>query len=169
MAPPFERQRFDAVVMALVIFFVPDPAQGVAEMVRVVRPGGLVAPYAWDLLEGGFPFDPIWQEIRAAGSTPLLPPNPRTGGLGALGDLWRGAGLERVETRQIVVEHTFASFEHYWATSTITGGVRPPLAAMAVEERERPKARVRARLPTDAMGRLTARARANAIKALVPS
>jgi hypothetical protein len=68
-----------------------------------------------------------------------------------------------------VVERTFASFEDYWATSTSTGGVRPPLAAMAVEERECLKARVRARLPTDAMGRLTARARANAIKALVPS
>ena len=100
MALPFERARFDAVVMALVIFFVPDPAQGVAEMVRVARPGGLVAAYAWDLLEGGFPFDPIWQETRAAGITPLLPPNAMSGGLRALGGLWRGAGpvaLAKVE------------------------------------------------------------------------
>ena len=58
MALPFERQRFDAAVMALVIFFVPDPAKGVAEMARVVRPGGLVAAYAWDVLGGGFSFDP---------------------------------------------------------------------------------------------------------------
>jgi SAM-dependent methyltransferase len=169
MALPFERARFDAVVMALVIFFVPDPAQGVAEMVRVARPGGLVAAYAWDLLEGGFPFDPIWQETRAAGITPLLPPNAMSGGLRALGGLWRGARLERVEARQIVVERTFASFEEYWATSTITGGVRPPLDAMAVEDRERLKTRVRARLPADAMGRVSARARANTIKAFVPS
>jgi ubiquinone/menaquinone biosynthesis C-methylase UbiE len=35
--------------MALVIFFVPDPAEGVAEMARVVRPGGIVAAYAWDM------------------------------------------------------------------------------------------------------------------------
>jgi ubiquinone/menaquinone biosynthesis C-methylase UbiE len=35
MALPFPEDRFDAAVMALVIFFVPDPAKGVAEMVRV--------------------------------------------------------------------------------------------------------------------------------------
>src|SRR5262249_8952406 len=56
---PFSEHLFDAAVMALVIFFVPDPAQGVAEMVRVVRPGGTVATYAWDLLGGGFPLEPI--------------------------------------------------------------------------------------------------------------
>ena len=34
MALPFETDRFDAAVMALVLFFVPDPAKGVAEMAR---------------------------------------------------------------------------------------------------------------------------------------
>ena len=60
--------------------------------------------------------------------------------------LWRGAGLEAVETREIVVERTFSTFEEYWATSTITGGVRPPLEAMPPEEREKLKKRVRARV-----------------------
>jgi len=36
MALPFSENAFDAATMALVIFFVPDPAKGVAEMVRVV-------------------------------------------------------------------------------------------------------------------------------------
>jgi SAM-dependent methyltransferase len=43
MALPFPARRFDVAIMALVIFFVPDPAKGVAEMVRVVAPGGKVA------------------------------------------------------------------------------------------------------------------------------
>ena len=51
------RDRFDAAVMALVIFFVPDPAKGVAEMVRVVCPGGTVTAYAWDMFGGGFPWN----------------------------------------------------------------------------------------------------------------
>ena len=42
MALPFPSDTFDVAVMALVIFFVPDPAKGVAEMARVVCPGGTV-------------------------------------------------------------------------------------------------------------------------------
>src|SRR5215213_5001336 len=40
MALPFADGTFDAAVMALVVFFIPDPAKGVAEMARVVRPRG---------------------------------------------------------------------------------------------------------------------------------
>jgi len=40
MALPWADGRFDAAVMALVIFFVPEPARGIAEMVRVIRPHG---------------------------------------------------------------------------------------------------------------------------------
>jgi SAM-dependent methyltransferase len=169
MELPFEPQRFDAAAMALVIFFVPDPAKGIAEMARVVRSGGLVAAYAWDVLGGGFPFDPIWVETRAAGVAPLLPPNPSAGGLETLRRLWTSAGLEAIEAPEIVVERAFSTFEDYWATSTITGGVRPPLEAMSVEERDKLKARVRARLPTDSKGRVTWSARANAVKGRVPT
>jgi ubiquinone/menaquinone biosynthesis C-methylase UbiE len=48
VALPFADNSFDAAVMALVIFFVPEPAKDVTEMVRVVCPGGLVAAYIWD-------------------------------------------------------------------------------------------------------------------------
>ena len=75
MALPFDANRFDAAVMALVIFFVPDPVKGVAEMARVVCPGGTVAAYAWDIENGGFPFQPIQSELRALGFTQPLPPS----------------------------------------------------------------------------------------------
>src|ERR1044071_2918110 len=39
MALPFGEDEFDVAVMPLVIFFVPEPAKGVAEMARVVGPG----------------------------------------------------------------------------------------------------------------------------------
>jgi ubiquinone/menaquinone biosynthesis C-methylase UbiE len=58
MALPFPNNALDLAVMPLVIFFVPQPAQGVAEMVRVVAPGGTVAAYAWDMDGGGFPYQP---------------------------------------------------------------------------------------------------------------
>ena len=65
MALPYAGAAFDAAVMALVIFFVPDPARGVAEMARVVRPGGSVSAYAWDILGGGFPFAALQAELDA--------------------------------------------------------------------------------------------------------
>jgi ubiquinone/menaquinone biosynthesis C-methylase UbiE len=52
MALPFADSSFDAAVMALVLVFVPDPAKGVSEMVRVVVPGGAVVTYMWDMLGG---------------------------------------------------------------------------------------------------------------------
>ena len=168
MALPFEGGRFDAAVMALVIFFVPDPARGVAELTRVVCPGGTVAAYAWDMFGGGFPFTPIQVEMRALGVTPTLPPSAQVSRMAALRDLWTGAGLEAIETREIAVRRTFADFEDFWSSSTITGGMRATLAAMAAREIEHLKARVRARLSADASAPLICYARANAIQGRVP-
>jgi ubiquinone/menaquinone biosynthesis C-methylase UbiE len=168
MALPFEGGRFDAAVMALVIFFVPDPVKAVAEMTRVVCPGGTVAAYAWDMFGGGFPFTPIQVEMRALGVTPTLPPSAQASRMAALRDLWTGAGLEAIETREIAVRRTFADFEDFWSSSTITGGMRATLAAMAAREIEHLKARVRARLSADASAPLICYARANAIQGRVP-
>ena len=169
MALPFEDGRFDAAVMALVIFFVPDPAKGVAEMARVVRPGGTVAAYAWDMAGGGFPFEPIHAELRALGVTPSQPPSPDAARMEMLRDLWTEAGLEAVETRAISVRRTFNDFEDFWNSSTITGSIRPALADMAASEVEQFKGRVRARLSADASGPVMHQACANAIKGRVPT
>jgi SAM-dependent methyltransferase len=167
MAPPFPDDTFDVAVMALVIFFVPDPAQGVAEMVRVVCPGGTVAAYAWDMLGGGFPWDAMHVEMRALGVTPPLPPSVGASRIDAMRDLWTDAGLEAVETREITVQRTFADFDDLWTTSQLGGGIGPTIAAMAADDVERLKARLRARLPADATGHFTSSARANAVKGRV--
>jgi SAM-dependent methyltransferase len=168
MALPFEAGHFDAAVMALVIFFVPDPAKGVAEMARVVRPGGTVAAYAWDMAGGGFPFHPIQSEIRALGFTTPLPPSVDASRVTVMTELWTGAGLEGVETREITVQRAFADFEDFWSSSTNSGSIRPILAGMSGNDIEQLKSRVRGRLTVNESGQLTAHARANAIKGRVP-
>jgi SAM-dependent methyltransferase len=168
MALPFAADRFDAAVMALVIFFVPDPAKGIAEMVRVVVPGGTVATYAWDMLGGGFPQEPILVEMRAMGLTPLRPPQMAASRMEALRNLWTGAGLEAVETREIAVQRTFADFDDFWTTNMKGSSVGPTVAAMASGDVETLKSRMRARLPADAEGRITCGARAHAIKGRLP-
>jgi ubiquinone/menaquinone biosynthesis C-methylase UbiE len=167
LALPFERDRFDAATMALVIFFVPDPAKGVAEMARVVRPGGQVAAYAWDFPGGGFPYEAIRAEIAAAGVTPVAPPSADASRIEALRALWQAAGLEGVETREIAVERRFADFEEFWAAGLLSAGIRATLATMAPEAAATLKERVRERLPADAAGGITVGARANAVKGRV--
>jgi SAM-dependent methyltransferase len=164
MALPFADGRFDAAVMALVIFFVPEPAKGVAEMARVVRPGGLIATYAWDLLGGGFPLEPVQAELRGMGINPVLPPSAPASRIEALRSLWTGAGVTAVETREIPVQRTFANFDEFWAIAQLAPSLRPTTAAMSSQDMDRLKARVHARLTPDAAGRITYTARANAIK-----
>ena len=169
MALPFPDDTFDAAVMPLVIFFVPDPAKGVAEMTRVVCSGGTVTAYAWDMVGGGFPYEALQEEMREMGVAVPVPPNPEASRIDALRDLWIGADLDGVETREITVQRTFIDFEDYWMT--ILGGpsVSPQLAAMASTDLERLRARMRARLPADATGRITYCARANVVKGYVPN
>jgi SAM-dependent methyltransferase len=169
MALPFATERFDAAVMALVISFVPDPAKGVAEMARVVRPGGLVAAYAWDIPGGGFPFDPLHQVLRAEGHAPPLPPRPEIVCPAALRALWQGAGLESVETRAITVERRFESFDAAWDAMRVAASLRALIEAMTPEQAARLTAGVRARLRTDAAGAIVQSARANAVRGRVPA
>jgi SAM-dependent methyltransferase len=168
MALPFADDSFDAAVMPLVIFFVPEPAKGVAEMARVVRPGGVVASYAWDILGGGFPYESLREALRAMGVTVPLPPSTDAARIDAMRDLWTGAGLQAIETREISVHHTFDNFDDYW--TTVLGGpsVGPQLAAMTPADVGVIQAKLRAALPTDATGQITCRARANAVKGRVP-
>jgi ubiquinone/menaquinone biosynthesis C-methylase UbiE len=168
MALPFLDGSFDAAVMALVIFFVPEPAKGVAEMVRVVAPGGTIAAYAWDIEGNGRPTEPIDTELRAMGLRLPLPPSYRAARMESLRELWAGAGLEAIETREIVMERSFPDFDDFWTTTVTSGTVAPIIAGMAFAEAERIKRRVRERLPADATGRITYTARANAIKGRKP-
>jgi SAM-dependent methyltransferase len=169
MAQPFSDNTFDVAVMPLVIFFVPDPAKGVAEMARVVCPGGTVAAYAWDMLGSGFPYEVLLVEMRELGVIVPAPPSSGASRIDAMRDLWTAAGLDAVETREIIVQRTFADFDDYW--TTILGGrsVAPKLAAMASEDLALLKARLRTRLSADATGRIAYSARANAVKGRVPN
>jgi len=164
MAQPFPDDLFDAAVMPLVIFFVPDPAKGVSEMARVVSPGGIVAAYAWDMAGGGFPYAVVHSELRDMGVAVPSAPSPDASGLDRMRNLWSAAGLESVDTREIAVQRTFDDFNDYWATLLGGPSIGAQLAAMPPEDIERLKARIGARLPADSTGRITYGAKANAIK-----
>ncbi len=168
MALPFGDGTFGAAVMPLVIPFVPEPAVGVGEMVRVVRAGGSVAAYIWDMDGNGFPYESLHDAIRARGFVVPTPPHPEVSSLDALAALWRDAGLQQVETRVIPVQRTFSDFDEYW--STVLGGasVAALLGGMPAEERGTIRQAMQQKLPADAGGRITLSAVANAVRGRVP-
>jgi SAM-dependent methyltransferase len=168
MALPFTDNSFDAAVMALVIFFVPDPPAGVAEMVRVVRPGGLVASYAWDMENGGFPAEPVLAELRSQGFPPIRPPSSAASRMENLRALWTGAGIGDIETRDITVQRTFTDFDDFWSTMLLGASIKATVATMTPDQLEQLKQKVRARVGTDHGEPITTSARANAIKGRVP-
>jgi len=168
MELPAADASVDAAVMALVIAFVPDPAKGVAEMVQAVKPGGLVAAYMWDWPEG-FPFHHSHKIIEDRGLPAVPPPSWDASRRERMVELWQGAGLADVESREIVVERTFPDFETLWAI-TLTG---PRVAMLAASLEPEVKAAIREelrqRLGADEGKPVTLKARANAVKGRVAS
>ena len=75
--------------------------------------------------------------------------------------------MEALEIRKIIVQRTFADFDDFWTASTGAGSVRATVDALARNEVEIVKTRLRATLPADADGRITHTAFANAIKGRV--
>jgi len=163
---PAEDAGFDAAVMALVLFFVPDPARGIAELRRVLRPGGLACGYLWDILEGGFPYEPILAALRATGRTPALPPSAEVSRRAAFEAAWRQGGFRQVELREITVWRSFASFEDYWESSTGTGALKPAIERLPAEQVAEVKALTAGLLAAVPGGGVAWQARAFGVKGL---
>ncbi|MGV3707337.1 MAG: class I SAM-dependent methyltransferase [Gemmatimonas sp.] len=163
---PFGDNAFDIAVMPLVIFFVPEPAKGVAEMVRVVQSGGTISAYSWDMEGGGFPYANLQEELRAQGFSVPRPPNDSASRDDVLTQLWTDAGLQNVESRAITVTRTFADFDDYWTTASGAPSMGRTLADLPSEKTERLRARMKEILHADA-GPIVCSARANAIKGTV--
>lgn len=168
MALPWLTAIFDVAVMPLVIFFVPDPARGVAEMARVVRSGGTVAAYAWDMPGGGFPYDALLSELRALRVEIPGPPHPEVSSREALARTWAASGLREIATTAITVSRTFDGFDDYWRTAQGSASLGGTLKTLPPETRARLVAALQARLTLDDDGRLTCHAVANAVRGRVP-
>lgn len=168
MALPYADDAFEAAVMPLVLFFVPNPAVGVAEMARVVAAGGTVSAYAWDLTGGGFPYAAAMDELRRMGFTVPEPPSAEASRLENMQALWTGAGLDAVETCSLTMERTFSDFDDYWATLQLAPSANGTLASLSDAQRQHLQGYLRGQLPADAAGRITYSARAHAVKGRVP-
>ena len=165
---PFADDSHDAATMALVITFVPDPPKGVAEMKRVVRPGGTVAAYMWDLPGGGIPLAPLLRVMQSFG-IPYTSPNAEISRIENLRMVWQQTGLQSIDTRVIRITAVFASFDDFWDANTLDiGPAGKALHAQSLEMQEKARARLREQLSSRGDGSIAYEAFANAVKGRVP-
>lgn len=167
-ALPLPDEAVDVALMALVLFFLPDPALGLREMLRVVRPGGTVAAYHWDMAGGGFPLQPVLDAVRAEGYEAQQPPSGWASALDASERLWREAGMVDVQTRQFEVARRFDGVDDFWRTTQGSPRLRDLYASLAPDALQRLHERVRTAVGAGADGVLVLHARANAVKGRKP-
>jgi SAM-dependent methyltransferase len=115
---PFAENEFDVVLAQLVVQLMDDRDRGVREMVRVARPGGVVAACVWDsrampLLQA------FWDAALAVAPTQggELDEGKRVGypTRAGLGELWEACGLCGVSTGELSVVTTYESFDDLFA------------------------------------------------------
>lgn len=117
-ALPFAEGEFDRAMSLLVLHFVPEPAKAVAEMRRVVRPGGTVSAAVWDHLGGLSCMRMMWDTVAATSQKardarsryfwqPMMQP-------GEMKNCFIEQGLLEVEERSLLIRMDYASFDDYW-------------------------------------------------------
>jgi SAM-dependent methyltransferase len=142
---PVESETYDAAVSGLVLNFVPQPNQMVAEMRRAVRKGGTVALYVWDYAtkmqfmrhfwNAAAALDPEAHDLDEGRRSPICNPQPLT-------QLFQEAGLSEIEIRPIDISTDFRDFDDFW--SPFLGGQGPaPTYTMSLNEEGRSQLRER--------------------------
>jgi ubiquinone/menaquinone biosynthesis C-methylase UbiE len=168
-ALPYADGSFDAVAMALVITFIPDAAKAIAEMARVVRPGGWVGTYMWDAIAGGLPISPLHAAMESLGLPRIARPGAANSQRDAMQQFWEKAGLQSIETRVIRIPVVYPSFDDFWSSNTAPIGPQGKvIAELSQDAKEQLRNHVRERLPIAADGQIAYEAFANAVKGRAP-
>jgi len=165
----FDDATFDATMSLLVLNFIPDPEKALGEMIRVTRPGGVVAAAVWDYDEGMEMLRVFWD--AAVASNPAAADRDerrmRFAREGELGDLWRQAGLTDVVETPLVIAMRFESFDDFW--SPFLAGQGPAgsyVMSLSDDGRSAIERRLRERLANEGTDEITLKGRAWAVRGI---
>ena len=159
---PFADGTFDAVLCQLGLMFFPDPAQGLHEFRRVLRPRRRAAVCVVSTRERA----PMWGVLAEILTRHLPDQREVLRLIFALADAERlerllaTAGFREIRVTRETREHSFASFDDYWdPLEEAPGSLAQAYRALPDASRQAVREEVRTRLaPFEAHGRLVMRA-----------
>ncbi|MEA2310698.1 MAG: hypothetical protein QOE28_666 [Solirubrobacteraceae bacterium] len=120
---PYDDGEFAAALSQLVLHFSEEPERAAEEMVRVVRPGGVVAACTW-VVRGVEMLNVVWDSADGlvAPTASGAESRQRLRTAGQLEALFAGAGVEKLETATLEVEASYADFDDFWLPITNAAG-----------------------------------------------
>lgn len=168
---PFEAGEFDVVVSALVIHFIADRPKAFREMLRVTRPGGVVAGYTWRKSPAiiDAPYGPLARAVKDIAGDVMLSPTVSEAMPDGLRATLAAEAYADIEITTIEASQTFRDFEDYWTSQTATfqHPVARSVALLSNRDRERLRDGLRSLLSASD-GSITYASRATAFKARKP-
>ncbi len=136
---PWPAESFDVALAQLVLTFMNDAPRGVAEMRRVVKPGGLVAVCMWDR-KGMDMLAAVHRTQQALGSTGTTEARTTYRSREEIEALFTGGEFADVRTELLEVENEYATVDELW--DAIADGAGPAGAwAKALDDEQREAAR----------------------------
>lgn len=169
-AIPVDSNTVDVLVSGLALNFFPDLPAALAEMKRVVKPGGTIAAYVWDYA-GRMDFLRIFWDIACE-----LHPEACHLDEGIrfpichadrLEGAFREAGLTEISTAHLDVNTVFENFEDYWNPFLSKQGPAPGfVATLSDHQKEALREALYTKLHSRKDARISLLARAIAVKGI---
>jgi SAM-dependent methyltransferase len=161
---PAGSDRYDVVISGLVLNFIPDPAQAIREMRRVIKSGGLVCGYVWDYAgkmdmlryfwDAVVLLDPEAENLDQGIRFSICQPDPIT-------TLLKDAGLNHIAVEPVLISMHFRDFDDFWLPFLGGQGTAPGyLQNLSPEQQDELRASIFSRLPINAGGSLDLAAQA---------
>ena len=136
---PWPDESFDAALAQLVLTFMNDAPRGVAEMRRVVRPGGVVAACMWDR-QGMDMLAAVHRTQRVVADSGPTEARTLYRSREEIEGLFAGPGFADMQTELLEVEREYTGFDEFW--DALADGAGPAGAwVKALDEQQRATAR----------------------------
>ena len=129
-------ESFDVAFCALGLMYVPDPAQALREMLRVLKPGGRLALAVWGE-RARVGWSEVFPIVDAEVTSDVCPLFFQLGGVGTLATLCLRMGFENVEAHRIAVTLEYSDADEACRAAFVGGPVALAWSKFTQEERER--------------------------------